>query len=79
MSYSTAHCPAGESTSTAENHFKVLIDVYLIDGSFVKRIIRTVMSDEEGKRTIRYNKKMYQIKSMKEMPDGTLKLKIMSV
>lgn len=50
MSYSTFKQQT-QDMMRSENHFKVKINVFSIDGAFIERITRTVMSDE-GKQYV---------------------------
>jgi len=58
----------------AEFNEKIEIEVRMISGEFVEKVVRTVMSNE-GKRYITYKRKQYQVKKMKK--GETFKLKIM--
>ena len=59
----------------AENHEKVVIDVYTIDGTFVEQVNRTVMTND-GKQYITYDKVQHQVKNLKKIEGDTYRLKL---
>ncbi len=59
----------------AENHEKVVIDVYTIDGTFVERVTRTVMTNE-GRWYVTYDKVQHQVKNLKRVEGNTYRLKL---